>query len=243
VSEDPFFPGATAISGLSVYDWEAEDGLCGGSPHMHLTCTEAYVAVSGAGAVHTVTAREVRETPLRAGTVVWFGPGTIHRAVNDDGSLRVLVVMQNAGLPEAGDAVFTFPSEVLADPAAYREVATLSGPSLAEAARARRDLAVRGYQQLVARVTSGDETALAEFYRHAVALVADRTDEWERRWRAGPVAAVRRTEEHLAALRAGRIDHLLRAGVRIEQAPTPEDRKFGMCGRLDTYSFGHFPPS
>jgi mannose-6-phosphate isomerase-like protein (cupin superfamily) len=235
VTEPPFFPGATAVSGLSVYDWEAEDGHCGGSPHMHLACTEAYVTVSGAGAVHTLTAEGPQETPLRAGTVVWFGPGTIHRAINADGALRVIVVMQNAGLPEAGDAVFTFPSEVLADRDTYRRAATLAGPSTTESARARRDLAVRGYLDLVDRVSTGDTDALEAFYRRAVDLVADRVDDWDAVWQSGPVAAVRRTGEHLAALREGRIDHLLRAGIRTEEAPTVDDRKFGMCGRLDTY--------
>lgn len=235
VSEPPLFPGATAVSGLSVYDWEAEDGHCGGSPHVHLACTEAYVTVSGEGAVHTLTADGPQQTPLRAGTVVWFGPGTIHRAVNGDGRLRVLVVMQNAGLPEAGDAVFTFPAEVLADREAYRRAATLTGPSTAESARARRDLAVRGYLELVDRVSTGDGSALEEFYRRAVALVAGKVDDWDRVWRSGPAEAVRRTGEHLATLREGRIDHLLRAGVRTEQAPTVDDRRFGMCGRLDTY--------
>ena len=235
VTETPFFPGATAVSGLSVYGWEAEDGHCGGSPHMHLACTEAYVTVSGAGAVQTLTAEGPQETPLRAGTVVWFGPGTIHRAINGDGALRVIVVMQNAGLPEAGDAVFTFPPEVLADRSTYRRAATLTSPSTTESARARRDLAVRGYLDLVERVSTGDTSALEEFYRRAVDLVSDKVDDWDAVWKAGPVEAVRRTGDHLAALRDGRIDHLLRAGVRTEEAPAVDDRKFGMCGRLDTY--------
>ena len=105
----PVFPGGTAVSGLKVYEWAADDGLCGGSPHVHLACTEAYVVVSGEGALQTLTAQGLSEIPLRAGTVAWFGPGTIHRAVNGDGSLRVVVLMQNGGLPEAGDAVLTFP--------------------------------------------------------------------------------------------------------------------------------------
>ena len=38
-----------------------------------------------------------------------------------DGDPDILLVMQNAGLPEAGDAVLTFPPEVLADPEAYAQ--------------------------------------------------------------------------------------------------------------------------
>jgi hypothetical protein len=32
-------PGAVGLSHLSAYDWEAADGVCGGSPHLHLVCT------------------------------------------------------------------------------------------------------------------------------------------------------------------------------------------------------------
>jgi hypothetical protein len=38
--------------------------------------------------------------------IAWFTPGTVHRMVNGSG-LRATVLMQNSGLPEAGDAVFT----------------------------------------------------------------------------------------------------------------------------------------
>ena len=241
VSEQPIFPGGTAISGFYVNPRKAADGLCRGYPHHHHTSSEAYVVVGGQGAVQTLTADGLVETPLTAGAVAWFGPGTIHRAVNTDGALRVVVVMQNSGLPEAGDAVFTFPPDTLADPAAYRRAATLPAPDATEstaierAARRRRDLAVDGFARLAERVSVGDTEAIAEFYRAAVALVGDRLDEWEKIWRSGPMEAARRTGEQLAALRAGRIDHLLRAGLAVRRAPVEADRVFGMCGRLDTY--------
>lgn len=235
VADEPLFPGGTAVSGLSVYPWAAADGLCGGSPHVHLACTEAYVTVSGNGAVQTLTASGFAETPLTAGTVVWFGPGTIHRAVNHDGQLRVVVVMQNSGLPEAGDAVFTFPPDVLAAPDAYRRAAVLDPPG-DTAARERRDLAIQGFRTLAEHVRQGDTAPLADFYRAAVALKRDLVDSWQRIWLTGPAEASRRTGEHLSALRSGRIDHLLHAGVRGAAAPAERDRAFGMCGRLDTYA-------
>src|SRR4051812_34273267 len=102
------FPGGVGVSDLRVYDWPTADGLCGGSPHIHLLCAEAYVVVEGSGSVQTMTWQGYAETPLTPGAVVTFTPGTIHRLVND-GGLRIVVVMQNSGLPEAGDAVFTFP--------------------------------------------------------------------------------------------------------------------------------------
>ena len=236
----PVFPGGTAVSGLQVYEWAADDGLCGGSPHVHLACTEAYVVVGGEGSLQTLTARGLSEIPLRAGTVAWFGPGTIHRAVNGDGALRVVVVMQNGGLPEAGDAVLTFPSEVLSDADAYAEAASLADPRGShaadeESARRRRDLAVSGFHRLVERVEGGDVGTLEEFYRQALALRADRLREWEAIWRDGPMLAVERTGEQLAALRQGGIEHLLRAAAQVREAPEPAVRRYGMCGRLDTY--------
>lgn len=104
VSAAPGFtglPGAVAVSHLSVYDWPAADGVCGGTPHLHLTCSEAYVVTGGRGAVQTLTTSGYEVTPLAPGTVAWFTPGTIHRLVNED-DLRITVLMQNNGLPEAG---------------------------------------------------------------------------------------------------------------------------------------------
>lgn len=49
-------PGGVGVSGLSVYDWPAADGVCGGTPHLHLVCSEAYVVTGGRGAVQTLTA-------------------------------------------------------------------------------------------------------------------------------------------------------------------------------------------
>ena len=45
--------------------------------------------------------------------------------------------MQNAGLPEHGDAVLTFPPEILADPDAYARAATLPSAASRSAAGPR----------------------------------------------------------------------------------------------------------
>ncbi|HUN31980.1 MAG TPA: cupin domain-containing protein [Trebonia sp.] len=121
----PSFPGATALTVLDVYDWVAPDGLRGGSAHVHLASAEGYLVMSGAGELQTLGARGYAATPLHPGDCVWFTPGTIHRLVND-GGLRLAIVMQNAGLPEHGDAVLTFPPAILADQEAYAEAATLT---------------------------------------------------------------------------------------------------------------------
>ncbi len=231
------FPGAVGISGLRVYDWPTADGMCGGSPHVHLTCAECYYVVGGEGRVQTLTRRGFAETPLREGTVAWFTPGTIHRLVND-GDLRIVVVMQNSGLPEAGDAVFTFPDEVLRDPVHYATAASLAEPGRAyagseSAAQRRRDLAVEGFLELRRRVEAGDQTALDEFYGAALALKRESLADWEKRWRAGALEAAVLTGEHLDRLRDGDLGHLAEADIHVVRADGPQ--RFGMCGRLDVH--------
>ncbi|NED24452.1 cupin, partial [Streptomyces anulatus] len=196
-------PGAVAVSHLSVYDWPAADGLRGGTPHLHLTCSEGYVVVGGSGSVQTLTASGFQETPLTPGALVWFTPGTVHRLVNEDG-LRVIVLMQNSGLPEAGDAVLTLPPRCLADPDVYRAAATLPGDAeeavRERAARARRDLAVEGFLVLREAVEAGDPEPLAAFHRAAAALVRHRTPEWRGRWEKGAATAAAATADQLDAL-------------------------------------------
>lgn len=232
------FPGGIGISGLQVYDWPTVDGLCGGSPHVHLTCAECYYVIGGQGRVQTLSHRGFAETPLHAGTVAWFTPGTIHRLVNDD-DLRIIVVMQNSGLPEAGDAVLTFPPEVLADPERYAAASSLARPGHAyasdeDAAHRRRDLALEGFLELRAQVEAGDHAALDRFYGAALRLKQDSLADWEKRWQAGALAAAEVTGEHLRRLRDGDIGHLAEADIQVVRADGPQ--RFGMCGRLDVHN-------
>lgn len=232
-ANNPGLPGGVAISHLSVYDWPAADGVCGGTPHMHLACSEAYVVTGGRGAVQTLTASGYESTPLQAGTVAWFTPGTIHRLVNE-GDLRITVLMQNSGLPEAGDAVLTLPPEYLADPETYARATVIPADAPEEEqeriARARRDLALEGYRTL--RAAEGPQ-ALADFHRAAAALVRPRIAAWRERWRQGAEATAAATGVQLDSLEQGEFPHLAHAVVRSEQ-PAAHGR-FGMCGRLDVY--------
>lgn len=238
MSTSATFPGGTSVTWLDVYDDAAPDGLHGGSPHVHLASTECYVVAAGSGALHTVDPSGVRETALEPGSVVWFTPGTIHRAVNH-GDLRVLVVMGNAGLPEAGDAVMTFPSDVLADPERYRAAATLPDPTAGatlrrEAARRRRDLAVEGYLPIRDALLRGDDGPLREFHAAAAALVAGRAAAWSRIVTDGPLAQAQHSVELIGALATGSAAHLAAARVELGTG-SAGDLGFGMCGRLRTY--------
>jgi len=231
------FPGAIGVTGLQVYDSAAPDGGCGGSPHIHLLCTEGYIVVAGSGRLQTLDSAGFAQMPLRERDVVWFTPGTIHRVLND-GALRIVVIMQNAGLPEAGDSVLTFPPDVLADHARYAEAASLARSDRVfatdeAAAMRRRDLAVTGFGALRKEVAAEGPAALSDFYAAAAALVAPRLADWERRWRAGPAAAAELTGRRLAALQAGDWAHLTDA--KVLAGPAPTEQRWGMCGRLTTY--------
>lgn len=230
------FPGGTSVTHLDVYTSACPDGLAGGTPHLHTASTEAYVVIDGRGALHTLDLTGPRETPLEAGSTVWFTPGTIHRAVNG-GGLRVVVVMSNAGLPEAGDAVMTFPTEIVADPDRYQEHATLpEGATEAEldaAARRRRDLAVEGFHKLAGSVRAGDPKPLERFYEAAAALVRPRVAGWRQTWERTVARETGHTAAVLDALERGDASHLRDAALR--QAPASPTRRFGMCGRLRTY--------
>lgn len=230
----PLFPGAVAVSDLQVYDWEAADGYCGGSPHLHTASSEAYVVIGGSGAVHTLSSCGAEEHPLAAGDVLWFSPGTVHRLVND-GDLRLLVVMSNAGLPEAGDAVMTFPRVVREDPEAYAAAAALpDGDGRAAAARARRDLALAGYAELCDAVAREGAAALADLHAQAARLVQHRVAQWQGHWEATVAAEAARTRRQLAALAAGEVGAMAAASV-VPGQPTPGERGYGMCGRLRTW--------
>jgi hypothetical protein len=237
---------------LDVYDWPAPDGLPGGSAHVHLASTEGYVVLSGAGRLQTLGERGYAETPLHPGECLWFTPGTIHRLVND-GGLRLLIVMQNAGLPEHGDAVLTFPPAVLADPAAYTSAASLTSGDvasgairgsadhedepLASAARQRASLAVQGYLALRDEVADRGPAALGDFYAAALRLTAEQAADWRDRWHSGALAVAELTGGHLAEIGERVAGHLESAGLwRIEPSDGP--RAYGMCGRLTTYPAG-----
>nr|WP_205705100.1 cupin domain-containing protein [Kineococcus indalonis] len=229
------FPGGVGLSALRVYDWLAADGLRGGSPHLHTASAEGYVVLGGTGAVQTLSSAGWAEHPLAAGALLWFTPGTVHRLVNTSGDLRLLVVMQNAGLPEAGDAVLTFPADVLADPRAYADAARAG---TAEQARRRRDLALAGYAHWRERVAAEGPGALADLHAAAARLVAPRAAGWRELWRQRPLAQAERTGGHLDALSAADPAHL--AAARVLGADAVPGERFGVCGRLSVWDLDGF---
>lgn len=232
------FPAAVGLTHLRVYDTAAPDGVIGGSPHVHLASAEAYIPIGGEGEVQTLSASGEETFPLHKGTIVWFEPGVIHRLINVDRELELLVIMQNAGLPEAGDAVFTFPDDIMADELAYLGAASLNGATDAErivSTQRRRDRAVEGFGSLVGALRSGDDGPLRTFFERATALKRALAPEWESLVEAGPVQATRTTQDHLAELAQGSSAGLLEA--RVESGRSESDRPgIGMCGVLQAYA-------
>lgn len=218
-------PGAVGVTHLTVYPRS-------GTPHMHLCCAESYVVTGGSGHVQTLTLKGYKETPLKPGAVVWFPPGTIHRLIND-GDLEIVVLMQNSGLPEAGDAVMTFPAEVVADPLAYSRAASLP-PSGLEGAFERRELAVAGFEVLRDATVAGDLGPLKQFHSAAIKLVRPHIPQWRARWVEGAMRVAKDTGRELDWLANGIAPHLSFADVHELAEPTESGRR-GMCGLLDTY--------
>ena len=232
-------PGSIGVSHLMVYDTPAPDGLVGGSPHMHFACSEAYLVINGQGSVQTLSSDGFREVPLRAGSLVWFTPGLIHRLINKDCKLEIFAVMVNAGLPEHGDSVLTFPLKHLADEDSYLQFASLerAGSAFAdtqEAAKRRRDLAVEGFLSLRAEVRRGG--SLQSFYSQAVRLMRSKESTWRELWQTGAMSTIQRTKTFLDKLHNGASDYLDQGRVfEVSLDPAEEERKLGMCGTLRTY--------
>src|SRR5690606_20333138 len=98
-------PGATLMTRLKVYDTPTPDGQIGGTPHVHLVCTEMYVVLNGSGAVEMIDKNGFSRVELKQHDALLFSAGTIHRLINSNRDLEILVIMQNSGLPERGDNV------------------------------------------------------------------------------------------------------------------------------------------
>ena len=231
-------PSAVGLTHLRVYDSQAPDGLIGGSPHVHFVCTEAYIIVGGQGYVQTLSADGFREVSLEPGKLVWFTPGTIHRLINQ-GKLEIQIIMQNAGLPEAGDFVLTFPEAILNASDAYFDAASLSPRgevhtnSIGAAVR-RRDLAVKGFMQLLEHYEREGPAALDRFYSAALRLIQPKLSDWHAVWERGPLAATQATAAQLEALSKGDVSHMHSSGVYALPFPNDE-RRLGVCGTLGLY--------
>jgi len=207
---------------------------------MHTASTEAYLVLSGKGRVETIRSSGYESYDLAPDDLLWFSPGTIHRLVNED-NLEILVIMQNGGLPEAGDAVMTFAPDILARPERYARAASLAEapPSVSpqDAARTRRDAAMAGYQLLKEAALAGRLDAVEQFQRDAVRLVQARVPEWQALWDETIAPEAARTGTWLKDLADGRFSHFEEAAV-VRSSSGGRNQILGMCGRLQKWDTG-----
>jgi len=225
-------PGAILMSRLKVYGSLAPDGQRGGTPHMHLLCTEMYMALAGSGAVEMIDHGGVSRVDMAAGDALVFSPGTIHRLINPNGDLDVLVLMQNNGLPERGDNVVCFSETWLADDAVYAEAMRVA--TLEEAYR-RRDRGVEGFNALARAFDESLEAgraALERFYALAEARTRSKRAQWAALVEAGPSRAVEQTRAALRQLEQQDIVYLSEAEHRLLR---PGQTTLGFCGHLNRY--------
>jgi hypothetical protein len=138
------------LTRLRVYDQRpAPDGTLSGCAHVHAYTDEAYYVIAGRGALelHDIE-HGFRRVPLEAGDFVQFGPGTLHRSVNESG-LDILALMSNSGLAERGDARIYFGAAVDSDPAEFERLRALPQTHGLDGALQRRDASTLAYTQLM----------------------------------------------------------------------------------------------
>ena len=226
-------PGATLVTRLKVYDSATPDGQRGGTPHVHLLCTEMYFVTAGLGSVELLDWQGYRKTELKLHDALVFSPGTLHRLINPEGDLELLIIMQNSGLPERGDNVVTFEDELLRTDEAYQRAMRVSS---FDEAQARRDRGVEGFTALKAAFEQSLETgrkALNEFYTRAAERTTALRPNWQSVIEHGPLQEAQNSLAQLEHLSKGQHDYLKDAQqfhIGAGKFETP-----GFCGALNRY--------
>jgi mannose-6-phosphate isomerase-like protein (cupin superfamily) len=226
-------PGATLVTRLKVYDTVTPDGQRGGTPHFHFLCTEMYFVLAGSGGVELLDHTGFSTVALRPHSALIFSPGTLHRLINPDGDLEILVIMQNSGLPERGDNVVCFTDEFMGDDAAY--TAAMKVSSVDEAYQ-RRDRGVQGFLRLKAafeRSHAEGQAALTGFYKQANERTRHLREHWQQVITGGAAAEVSRSVDSLRALDAGDMGFLFEAAQHLIHVG--DYNKPGFCGHLNRY--------
>ena len=218
------------LTQLTVYDQRAApDGLMSGSPHVHAVTDEGYYVLSGKGRVELHDLKDgFRSVDLLPGRYLQFPPGTLHRLVNTD-HLVILVVMGNAGLAEHGDARIYFGKTVDDDPEEFARLTGLAKAKGLEGALDRRDAAVRAYQGLLdlwARDRQAYFRELDRFIGVHMKAAAGLRPAFADAVEAGPVAWGRLFQDRVEGLPA-------KSGEGRPILHIPSDKTtLGMCGIL-----------
>lgn len=226
-------PGATSMTRLRVYDTETPDGQIGGTPHVHLVCTEMYVVLSGSGAVELLDKDGFSRVELKSSDALLFSPGTIHRLIKSGDDLEILVIMQNSGLPERGDNVVTFKEEWLLTDEVYENAMSIAS---VEDAYQRRNRGVEGFLELKTAFEnslSAGRAALEKFYNYARERTSNKHHQWQEIISKGAQQATDESLAQINFLQKGNTDYLSRnahAVIRPSSQAQP-----GFCGHLNRY--------
>lgn len=226
-------PGATALTRLKVYDTMGPDGQLSGTPHFHLVCSEMYFVLSGSGAVELIDARGFSRVELMPNATLVFTPGTLHRLVNPNGDLHLLIVMQNSGLPERGDTIATFKPAVLSDDLAFFKA--MRAGTLDEA-YIRRDAAVTGFLEVKDEFTRSHaegRAMLETIYKLALARTSSKYKEWYECVVNGAFTDAQSSLTQILELGGKKLGHLFESQHRLIQGA--ETSTVGFCGNLNRY--------
>ena len=228
--------GGLGMTRVTVYNQRAApDGKQSGCPHIHAISSEAYYVLEGTGQVELHDLEKGGyNIDLRVGTYLQFPANVMHRLVNHQG-LVILGIMSNAGLAENGDARIYFGREIDEDPSAYAAATGLVANGL-EGALDRRDLAVKGYTELLQLWDNDRDAYFAELKRFIDAHqehVRSNPDKFAPYIAHGPRAWAERTEQMLD----GEIN--APAGEEILRNLPGDEPLLGMCGTLHPIMSDH----
>jgi mannose-6-phosphate isomerase-like protein (cupin superfamily) len=226
---DPLISGI-GLTHLTVYDQRpAPDGKHSGTAHVHAVTDEGYYVMSGAGQVELHDLEHgFRTVDLSPGTYLQFPPGVIHRLVNTD-HLVILVVMGNAGLAERGDARIYFGKAMDEDPEEFARLVGLPKERGLEGALERRDASIRAYQGLMELWRTDRKAYRAELERFLgvhMKAAAELKEKFHQAVEVGPGAWNELFRSRVVALPA------LNSGEGPLVHVPPEATAFGMCGVL-----------
>ncbi|MEA5455026.1 hypothetical protein SPF06_09880 [Sinomonas sp. JGH33] len=133
------------------------------------------------------------------------------------------------------------------NPVAYGRAAALPHadpdrrePAAEEAGRRRFLLALEGYLRLKETTLRHGPSALDDFHAAAANLVAAKATAWERLVEGGAVVQAEATKRHLESLRESESIFLSAAETTIGSRAS--SRKYGMCGRIETWNVSEAEP-
>ena len=191
------------------------------------------MVLAGSGAVEVIDKDGFSRVELHQHDALVFSPGTIHRLINPNRDLEILVIMQNSGLPERGDNVVTFTEKWLTTDAAYTEAMHVE---TVEDAYQRRDRGVEGFNELKAAFANSAEEGrarLSHFYDLARDRTAKHLSQWQERVTGGALTAAQTSLEQIKHLENSQQNYLF--DNQVAHITANGEPKPGFCGHLNRY--------